>query len=63
MITSDALSEYDRGEALLAYSKALGQQARPVILAALRNRELRERAADALGQLARTSTIQRTLAR
>jgi hypothetical protein len=63
MITSDALSEYDRGEALLAYSKALGQQARPVILAALRNRELRERAADALGQLAKDSTIQRTLAR
>jgi hypothetical protein len=53
MIASDALSEYDRGEALLAYSRMLGEQARPVILAALRTRELRVFAADAFGPLAK----------
>jgi hypothetical protein len=53
VIASDVLSEYDRGQALLAYGKALGEEARPVILAALEEPELRADAAKALAPIAK----------
>jgi hypothetical protein len=51
MIESGALSEYDRGETLLAYARALGDQARPVILEVLGDPAMRTVAANALGSL------------
>lgn len=45
------LSPYQRGEALLAYSSAIGDAARPTILVALQDPELRQYAARALEPL------------
>lgn len=53
MITSDVLDEHYRGLALSAYGRAIGKEARPVIMAALDDPELRAAAASALGQIAK----------
>lgn len=61
IIASDALSEYDRGLALLAYGKALGDEARPTIMAALQNPELRADAAGTLGPIAKDNNDARDI--
>ncbi len=45
------LSNYDRGAALLAYARALGEEARPLLLSKLRGHDLREYAARAMEPL------------
>jgi hypothetical protein len=51
LIGSEAVDPYDRGQALLAYTEAVGGEARPMILSALQDPALREDAARALKPL------------
>jgi hypothetical protein len=62
VISSHALSVYDRGEALMAYSQALGEEARPVVLSALRSEALRARAACAMERLTKGKNDSRDIA-
>jgi hypothetical protein len=62
VIGAEDLTPYQRGEALLAYSSALGDAARPAILAALQEPALRRYAARALEPLLRSDNDPRDIA-
>jgi hypothetical protein len=58
----DAINEYYRGEALLAYAREVGDEARPVVLSALPRHDLREYAARAIAGLVKDKNDPRDIA-
>src|SRR5262249_10166089 len=51
LVSCQALSEYQRGQTLIAYSEALGDETRPVVFRELKQTILRQYAAQAIEKL------------
>lgn len=62
LIACDAAGDFYRGESLMAYAQALGDEARPIVVSALQNQSLREYAARAIGPLAKDKNDPRDIA-